>query len=110
MKIGLILVVFAIATVFFMPTKAEAFECPVHFGEAQAAIDKVAADMESMSGMDKEMMALVHSLVDEAKMFLAGGIHNHEKPQGKYDHARSIAKADTALAYAKAAAIFLTKI
>ena len=110
MKIGLILGVFLIATVFFMPSNVEAFECPVHFAEAQAAIDKVAADMESMSGMDKEMMALVHSLLDDAKMFLSGGIHNHEKPQGKYDHARSIAKADTALGYAKAAAILMEKM
>ncbi len=29
--------------------------------------------------------------------------HNHEKPQGVYDHARAIAKADSALGHARAA-------
>ncbi|MFQ5962642.1 MAG: hypothetical protein ACE5MG_14730 [Candidatus Methylomirabilales bacterium] len=52
-----------------------------------------------------EQMALVHSLIDDAKMFLAGARHNHEKPQGAYDHARSITKAESARGYAEAAEI-----
>ncbi len=77
---------------------AAAFECPKHFTEAQTLIDKVAGDMKGgmSKKMPKERMALVHALLDNAKMLLAGAKHNHEKPQGAYDHARSIAKADAA--------------
>ncbi|MFQ5566494.1 MAG: hypothetical protein ACE5EU_09045 [Paracoccaceae bacterium] len=90
-------------TVAFGGTAA-AFECPAHFAEAQAMIDKVTADMKGMgTAMPAEKMALVHALLDDAKMYLAAGIHNHEKPQGAYDHARAIAKADAALGYARAA-------
>ncbi len=86
---------------------ASAFECPGHFAEAQALIDKVTADMGGgmSESMPKDQMALVHALLDDAKMLLASGIHNHEKPQGVYDHARAIAKADAALGYARAADI-----
>ncbi len=91
---------------------ALAFECPKHFNEAQAAIDKVKGDMtpEMMKMMKKEDKALVHALLDDAKMLLAGAKHNHEKPQGKYDHARAIAKADSARGYAVAADIFHWKL
>ena len=86
-------------------------ECPQHFAEAQAAIDKVAEDMKGMSeNVSKADHALVHSLLDDAKMLLAGAHHNHEKPQGAYDHARAIAKADSALGYARAADILHFKM
>ncbi len=89
----------------FMPQGAQAFECPKHFTAAQAAIDKVVGDMKG--GMSKMMakadMAQVHLLLDDAKMLLAGAKHNHEKPQGRLDHARAIAKADSARGYAVAA-------
>ena len=87
---------------------AQAFECPKHFAAARAIIDKVTEDMkgEMSMQMDKGDMALVHALLDDAKTWLASAIHNHEKPQGMYDHGRSIAKADTALAHATAADIF----
>ena len=86
---------------------ASAFECPGHFAETQALIDKVTADMggEMSKSMPKEQMGLVHALLDDAKTRLNSAIHNHEKPQGVYDHARAIAKADSALAYARAADI-----
>ncbi len=100
----------------FMPQGAQAFECPKHFAKAQAAIDKVLEDMKGE--MSKRMvkagmaadMALVHALLDDAKMVLAGAKHNHAKPQGAYDHARAIAKAETALASATAADIFHFKL
>ena len=84
---------------------ATAFECPGHFAEAQALIDKVTADMggEMSKQMPKERMGLVHALLDDAKTRLNSAVHNHEKPQGVYDHARAIAKADAALGYARAA-------
>lgn len=56
--------------------------------------------------MDKSQMALVHALLDDAKMLLEGAKHNHEKAQGAYDHAWVIAKADAARGYAVAADIF----
>ena len=88
----------------FAAAPALAFECPNHFSETQEMIDKVSGDMEGMMDMmSSEDMALVHALLDDAKMLLSGAEHNHEKPQGPYDHARAIAKADAALGYARAA-------
>ena len=87
-----------------LPTGAQAFDCPNRFDAAQAAIDKVIADMKAMEGkLTGEQHALVHALLDDAKMLLAGAKHNHEKPQGAYDHGRSVAKAGGALASAEAA-------
>jgi hypothetical protein len=95
---------------------ATAFECPKHFTKAQAAIDKVVGDMKgemsksmARAGM-KADMALVHAMLDDAKMRLASARHNHTKPQGRYDHARAIAKADAAQGYAVAADIFHFKL
>ena len=99
-----------------LPRAASAFECPKHFVKAQAAIDKVVGDMKgemskSMAGAGmKPQMVLVHALLDDAKMRLAGAKHNHAKPQGAYDHARAIAKADAALGYAVAADIYHFKL
>ncbi len=90
----------------------QAFECPTHFAAAPAALDKVTADMggEMSKQMPKEQMALVHALLDEAKMILAGAKHNCEKPQGAYDQARANAKADSARGYAEAADILHFKM
>ncbi len=81
---------------------AAAFECPKHFTAADTAI---AAATEAMNGMpDGTEKGLVHTMIDDAKSFLHGGKHNHEKPaSGAYDHARSIAKAHSAVGYAMAA-------
>ncbi len=107
-RLGRLAAAAAFAAVLFAGTGAFAFECPKHFDDAQAAIDKVVADMGGKMSkmMPKEDMALVHALLDDAKMTLAGAKHNHEKPQGAYDHARAIAKADAALGSARAADIF----
>ncbi|MFQ5881758.1 MAG: hypothetical protein ACE5I9_04715 [Candidatus Methylomirabilales bacterium] len=80
---------------------AFAFECPKHFKEAQDAIDQAAAAMKKLP---KDKQALVHTLIDDAKMLLHSARHNHEKPAaGDYDHARAIAKAEAARGYAVAA-------
>ena len=102
-----------VALMFVLPWgAAQAFECPKHFAEAQAVIDKVTGDMKG--GMSKKMrkedMALVHALLDDAKTWLTSARHNHEKPQGRYDHARAMAKADAARGYANAADIFHFKL
>lgn len=76
-------------------------------------IDKVAGDLKTAMGggqMAKGKMAMVHALLDDAKMILAGAKHNHAKPQGPYDHARAIAKADSALGYARAADLLRAKM
>ena len=108
MKFTGILLWLAIMLAFQMPINVQAFGCPKSFDEAQAAIDKVKGDMggEMSKMMKKEDMALVHSLLDDAKIRLAGAKHNHEKPQGRYDHARAIAKAKAAKGYAEAADIY----
>ncbi len=111
-RLGRLAAAVAFATTLFTGSGAFAFGCPTHFAAAQAAIDKVLGDMKGdmSKKMPKEQMALVHSLLDDAKTMLAGAQHNHEKPQGAYDHARAIAKADAALGYAKAADIFHFKL
>jgi hypothetical protein len=79
-----------------------AFSCPGHFKAAQAAIDSATNAMKAMP--DKGKAGLVHTLIDDAKTLLHSAKHNHEKPAaGTYDHARSLAKADSAKAYAEAA-------
>lgn len=94
-----------------LSTNALAFECPKHLKAAQDKIDKVMADMVGMADMmDKGNMALVHSLIDDAKMYLVSAEHNHSKPQGPYDHGRSIAKANAAFGYANGAEIMHWKM
>ncbi len=113
MKVKRLLMASTATLMFVLPWgAAQAFECPKHFVAAQVAIDKVLGDMggDMSKQMPKEQMALVHALLDEAKMILVGAKHNHEKPQGMYDHGRAIAKADTALGYATAADILHFKM
>ena len=113
MTVKRLLVASAATLVFLLPWgSAQAFECPKHFAEAQAVIDKVTEDMKGdmSKTMRKEDMALVHALLDDAKTRLTSAKHNHEKPQGAYDHARAIAKADAAPGYAVAADIFHFKL
>ncbi len=92
-----------VSVALLIPFSAFAFECPKHFKATQQAIDKVTQDMKGMGMMPKEQVALAHSLLDDAKTWLQSAKHNHEKPQGLYDHARAIAKADAARGYALAA-------
>ena len=84
----------ALGFVAALSAPALAFECPNHFKAAQAAIDHATKGMKGMSKMmlKKDMMALVHSLIDDAKTALTSAEHNHAKPQGAFDHARAIAK------------------
>ncbi|MFQ5847809.1 MAG: hypothetical protein ACE5IQ_09115 [Candidatus Methylomirabilales bacterium] len=94
------LMVFPFVVLLSAPV-AFAFECPKHFKEAQGAIDQAAAAMKKLP---KEKQGIVHTLIDDAKMLLTSAKHNHKKPAaGKYDHARAIAKAESAKGYAVAA-------
>ncbi len=107
MKVKWLLAASAAVLVMQTPWSAQAFECPKHFAAAQAAIDKVAADMQAdipwQEPVDKELVLL---LLDDARMLLGGGKYNHENSRESYGHARAIAKADSALAHAKAADLF----
>ena len=47
------------------------------------------------------LFRIVQAAIEDAKMYLSGAKHNHEKPQGNFDHHRAIAKADLAKAYAE---------
>ena len=106
MKLKWLLAGSAAVLMFQMPGNAQAFECPTHFAEAQALIDKVKGDMggDMSKQMPKEQRALVHALLDDAKTLLSSAQHNQEKPQGAYDHSRAIAKAGAAPVNARAAA------
>ncbi len=104
MKFKTLLAAGAVGVALGLSVPAQAFECPTHFKEAQAAIDKVAGAAKGAAGsVAKGDLALVHALLDDAKMLLASGRHNHEKPQGAYDHARAMSKSDAALGHAEAA-------
>ena len=89
-------------TVSIFATPAFAFECPKHFANAESAIASATDAMNAMP--DGEQKGLVHTLVDDAKTWLDSAKHNHAKPAaGGYDHARSIAKAHSAMGYAMSA-------
>ena len=93
-----------------VPWGAQAFECPKHIAAAEAAVNKVAEEMKKIKPvmdamMDKTEMSVVHSLLANARIMVAVARRSHEKPVGPYDHARAIAKADSARGYAEATAI-----
>ncbi len=104
MRIG----TFVAMTVFLgFSGTVSAFDCPNRFAAAQSSIDMAKHAAMGMSSADRKKQ--VHMLIDDAKMLLNGAKHNHEKPQHKLDHARSMAKAGSAKAYADAAAVLATK-
>ncbi|MEE8509608.1 MAG: hypothetical protein V3S57_01000 [candidate division NC10 bacterium] len=106
-KILASLMIFPLVLVLAVPV-VSAFGCPKSFEKAQDAIDQAAAAMKKLP---KEKHGLVHTLIDDAKMLLKSGQHNHNKPAaGGYDHARAIAKADAARGYARAALLLAKKL
>ena len=107
MKMKWVLAASAAMFVMQISWSAQALDCSTHFDAAQAAIDKVAADMKADTPWKRtEDKALVQALLDDAKLRLASAKDNHGKAQSTYDHARDIAMAEAALGYAKAADIF----
>lgn len=111
MKVKWLLAASAAALVMQISWSAQAFDCSKHFAAAQAAIDKVAADMKADAPWkrpkDKEF---VRAILDDANSRLASAKRYHETAQDDYDHARDIAMAEAALGYAKAADIYHTEI
>ncbi len=101
-------IVVAAFLAFGLPSVAQALGCPASFKDAKAAIAKAKAAMEPFmkTQAKSQNMRMIHILIDDAKMLLTSGIHNHEKSQGLFDHARAIAKAKSAEGYANAAEVF----
>lgn len=88
---------------------AMAFDCTNQFSAAEDAIKTATGAMNKIS--DKQAKGTVHTLIDDAKMLLNSAKHNHENPAaGKYDHARSMAKAGAAKAAARAATVLAGKV
>ncbi len=104
-KLGRVLIPLTAAAalvVILLAPAAFALPCPGHTDPAQNGIDKAVAAMKGMPKGEKQ--ALVHTLIDDAKMLLWSAKHNCDKPAaGDYDHARSAAKTAAGAAYAKAA-------
>ena len=87
---------------------AWAFDCGNRFAAAEAAIAEATMAMDKMT--DATAKGLVHTFIDDAKMFLHSAKHNHAKPAaGKYDHGRAMAKANAAEGYARAATVLAAK-
>jgi hypothetical protein len=83
------------------PWPVQAFECPAHFAEAQAAIDKAAESIKRMEG-GMPMASRAH--LQHAKMSLNEAEYHHSQI-GKFHHARAIVRANEARGHAFAAEI-----
>ncbi len=91
-----------------LPTMAVAqvtqdLDCGMHVKTAQSAIDKVTDDMKGMESMPKDELLQVHTLLDDARMYLDAARRYCDKPQADYDRAVAIGKAEAARGYATAA-------
>jgi hypothetical protein len=80
---------------------AQAFECPKHIAEAQAAIDKAS---ESTKQMRSGMPLASRSHLRHAKMSLVEARYHHTQ-SGNFHHARSIVRAHEGLGHALTASI-----
>jgi hypothetical protein len=84
---------------------AQAFECPVHFAEAQAAIDKAS---EQINRMNSGMPLAARSHLRHARMSLNEAEYHHSQT-GNFHHARAIVRATEARGHAIAAYILSGK-
>ena len=85
-------------------------ECPKHFADVQALIDRVNAAVDrARHRIPLERAVLVHALLKDARMLLDLARRNHERPGSPYDHARAFAKADAAMGHARAAQIVYSR-
>jgi hypothetical protein len=101
MKYQWILATAVIATPLQMPWPAQAFECPAHFAEAQAAIDKAT---ESIKRMEGGMPMAAHAHLQHARMSFVEAKYHHTQ-SGDHHHARAIVRANEARGHAIAADI-----
>lgn len=95
------LVTAVVALFLQMPPAVLAFECPAHFAEAQAAIDRADEQIKRMEG-GMALAAVSH--LREARMSLVEAKHHHTQ-EGNYHHGRAIVRANEARGHAVAAYI-----
>ena len=87
------------------PRPAQAFECPAHFAEAQAAIDKASEQTKRVQG-GMPMAAISH--LRQARMSLVEAKYHHGQAgdfHQNFHHARAIVRASEARGHAVAAEI-----
>ncbi len=101
MKPKWILAATVVPLLLLAPWPAQAFECPMHFAAAQAAIDKAAESIKSMQG-GMPMASRGH--LRHAKMSLNEAEYHHSQT-GKFHHARAIVRAHEAQGHALAAGV-----
>jgi hypothetical protein len=85
-----------------IPFGAGAFECPKHFAEAQAAIDKGSEGVKHVQDGAMPLAALSH--LRHARMSLVEAKFHHGQT-GDFHHARSIIRANEAQGHALVAYI-----
>ena len=78
---------------------AQAFECPVHFAAAQAAIDKASMQIRVMKG---KLPLIARAHLREARMTLKEALYHHSQ-KGDYHHSRAIVRAHEAQGHALSA-------
>ena len=88
------------------PWPVQAFECPLHFAAAQAAIDKAA---ESIKRMDGGMPMAARGHLRHAMMSLNEAEYHHSQT-GNFHHARAIVRANEARGHAVAAEILSRRL
>ena len=93
-----------VALLTHVSPSAQALECPMHFAEAQAAIDRVAENIKDMeSKMPKEDVGLVLAHLRNARMSLVEAKYHHTQKNVVYHHTRAIVRANEARGHAVAA-------
>lgn len=110
MKTVSVFFVFTVTLMFFLPLKAEAFECPKHFKQTRNAIRKAEKAIKRMARihqirrmMSRKEMADTRKLLTIAKKWLRQAIRGHKRAKTLSGHGLAIAKADAARDYAKTA-------
>ena len=104
MMLKLFLATAVVALLAHVSSNAQAYECPTHFAEARAAIDKAAENTKGMeSKMPKEDVALVLAHLRNARMSLLEAKYHHTQENGVYHHTRAIMRANEARGHAVAA-------
>jgi len=110
MKLISFVFILPLFAMLLLPLGAEAFECPKHFKKTRAAINKAEKAFKKMARihrvrrmMSRKEMSDTKKMITVAKKTLAEAISGHKKAKTLARHGLAIAKADSALAYARAA-------
>jgi hypothetical protein len=91
-----------VAVLSQVPFSVEAFECPKHFAEAQAAIDKATDSVKKMTKGGMPIVAISH--LRDARTSLREAEYHHGQSNNVY-HTRAIIRAGEAQSHALVAYI-----